>query len=88
LVRQALAASGLSSVSVVNRGMNGAKLNDLVYGSEDWRMPAFVHSFAADHPTIAVIFVGTNDCPYVPHVPYFRVSFSCFWYHSYPRWSS
>jgi lysophospholipase L1-like esterase len=76
LIRGALSASGVGDVLVVNRGMNGAKLNDLVYGSEEWRMPSFVNSFAADRPTIAVILVGTNDAPALANLPDFRVGYS------------
>lgn len=74
LIRNALTAAGLDSVTITNRGMNGARIPDMEAGSANWRMPSYFQCLMMDMPTIALIFIGTNDCPYFPSIPYFQVT--------------
>lgn len=72
LLQGALNTAGLSDVRVTNLGMNGARIGDVRLGKDDVRMPPFANCLARYMPTIAIIFVGTNDVTGYPMVSYFE----------------
>ncbi len=55
-------------VKVHNRGINGGKVTDLIYGAKIFRdsQESFDAVLAADKPTVVAIYVGINDVMHNP----------------------
>lgn len=53
--------SGLSNITMVNRGINGGFVSDLLNGVPSANISNFTQALAQDQPTIVSIFIGTND---------------------------
>jgi hypothetical protein len=66
-------SAGLKSASVFNHGRNGASLQDVQTGSDEWRTFPYNAWLQVERSTIVVIFAGTNDVRNYPHIEYFEV---------------
>jgi lysophospholipase L1-like esterase len=73
LIRKALMTAGLRGLNIFNHGRNGAALQDVQSGGDEWRTFPYHAWLQIEKPTIVVIFAGTNDVRNYPHIEYFEV---------------